>query len=408
MVQIPRRWLLPALAALLVVPATPSLGGAAPPAARLSTGGTAFWTSDAQLADGLTEACSRFCQDFGVELLGSGKRLRIAADGNGGSTPLLQLFDADSRLVASGKGVYSTEIYLPDARPGSYVLRVDHARSDTEFRLRARLERSLPARPRGTGALLPNLRLIPPYQFSLGGAQAPNQASACNAYEQVEYGARRCLRFSLGPSNVGRGPLVLEFPALSGLAVPEPVYQIVQHADGRTSRRQAGTSLYHKTHTHHHHNGFGSLELLRVTDPRRGTMVPAGTGPKQGFCMLDYMIADWRSFANDPSGEQRQDCELVNGATATQIALGTGWGDIYHWSLDGNYVEFGDNPDGRYVVRSVADAQGDVLESDESDNAGYAYIEVRGSDVRVLERGHGMGPWDPRKRPADDLLKPNV
>lgn len=120
---------------------------------------------------------------------------------------------------------------------------------------------------------------------------------------------------------------------------------------------------------------------------------------------LPALLARARQLAKDPAGRQRQDCDLVNGATATQIALGTGWADIYHWSLDWNYVEFGDNPDGHYVVRSVADAQGDVLESDESDNAGYAYIRVRGDQVAVLERGHGTSPWDPRKRPTDDLLR---
>ena len=400
---LPRRALLPALAALLVVPALPS-SGAQPGTLRVSAGAAAFWTSDDRLDELAPVACSRSCQDFVLQVDGRGARLRVAADGDG-TSPLLQVYDDRSQLVASSGGVFSAEAYLADPDPGRYLVRVEHGPKQAEFRLRAKLEKTLPPAPRGSGALLPNLRLIPPYEFTLGNPLGG--VGGCNAYEKTEYGARRCLRFSLGPANVGRGPLILEFPALSGLATPEPVFQLVKHADGRITRRQAGTSLYHKTHAHHHHNGFGSLELLRVTDPRRGTTVPAGTGPKQGFCMLDFMIADWRSFANDKAGQQRQDCDLANGATGTQIALGTGWGDIYHWSLDGNYVEFGDNPDGRYVVRSVADAQGDVLESDESDNAGYAYIEVRGSAVRVLERGHGTGPWDPRKRPADDLLKPN-
>ena len=400
---LPRRWAL-LLAALLVVPAAPSSSAPAP-AARLQTGGSAFWDDGAQL-DELSDApCDRICQDYAVQLLGTGARLRVAADGDG-TSPLLQVYDPQGALVAKHAGIYSAEVYVEDPEPGTYVVRVQAQRA-APWRLRAKLERTLPPKPAGRAPLLPNLQLVPPYEFTMSSPLA-GQDLGCNAYEKAEYGARRCLRFSLGPANVGKGPLILEFPALSGMLTPEPVFQLVRHADGSTSRREAGTSLYHKTHAHHHHNGFGSLELMRVTDPRRGTMVPAGVGPKQGFCMLDYLIADWPAFANDPADQQRQDCDLVNGGTGTQIALGTGWADIYYWALDGNYVEFGDNPDGRYVVRSVADAQGDVLESDERDNAGYAYLDIRGTEIQVLERGHGTSPWDPRKRLATDLLPPNA
>lgn len=402
------RRLAPLSAAVLLLAGAPSLADGPPaPNARLQTGGTAFWTSDDALEELTPLPCETSCDDFVIEVLGGGARLRVAADSDGTSSPLLEVYDARQQLVTSSRGVYSAEVYLKSPAPGRYVVRIESRRPSADFRLRAKLERSLPPRPAGKQMLLPNLQLVPPYEFSLSSPTTAGQDLGCNPYEKAEYGARRCLRFSLGPSNVGRGPLLLEFPALSGLAVPEPVFQLVQHADGSVTRRQAGTSLYHKTHAHHHHNGFGSLELLRVVDARRGVLEPAGVGPKQGFCMLDYLIADWRAFANDEAGRQRQDCEPVNGATATQIALGTGWADIYHWALDGNYVEFGDNPDGRYVVRSVADAQNDVLESDESDNAGYAYVEIRGTEVQVIERGHGTSPWDPRKRPPDDQLRPN-
>jgi len=91
-----------------------------------------------------------------------------------------------------------------------------------------------------------------------------------------------------------------------------------------------------------------------------------------------------------------------------QLGLGTGWGDIYVYGLDGNYVEFGENTDGLYVVRSIADAFNDVLETDESDNQGYAYIKVSGNNIKVLERGHGSSPWDPAKRPTTDILPSNA
>ncbi|HVE74928.1 MAG TPA: hypothetical protein VNA30_07590 [Mycobacteriales bacterium] len=407
MFTLKRRWRVLLLVPVLTLLAVPAATSAERTAARLTTGSSAFWTSAQKLDQRISVPCGSNCQDFALELAGPGARLRVAADGDGTSSPTLLIFDDRQQQVAKASGIFSVEVLVPDPKPGRYVVRVEYSRASTPFRLRARLERTVPAAPTGKTPLLPNLRLVPPYEFTMD-ATAAGQDLGCNAYERAEYGARRCLRFSLGPANAGRGPLILEFPAMSGFVTAAPVVQIVENADGSVTRRQAGSSLYHKTHAHHHHNGFGSLELYRVTDTRRGTLVPAGTGPKQGFCMLDFMIADWRSFANDPAGKQKQGCDLVNGPTATKIALGTGWADIYYYALDGNYVEFGSNPDGNYVVRSVADAQGDVLESDESDNAGYAYVEVRANQVRVLERGHGNGPWDPRKRRADDLLRPTL
>ena len=61
------------------------------------------------------------------------------------------------------------------------------------------------------------------------------------------------------------------------------------------------------------------------------------------------------------------------------------------------YVEFDGNGNGRYVVRSVVDEMDNVLESDDTDNVSYAYIEVQGDTVEILERGWGTDPWDDRK-----------
>lgn len=127
-----------------------------------------------------------------------------------------------------------------------------------------------------------------------------------------------------------------------------------------------------------------------------------GLGACRAICGCRLLVPHSVCGVGDTGGE------AADGPTATQLGLGAGWADIYGYSLDGNYVEFGTNGDGRYVVRSVADANNDILESDERDNAGYAYIEIAGTQIRVLERGHGMSPWDPHKFRADDLLPPNA
>jgi hypothetical protein len=62
------------------------------------------------------------------------------------------------------------------------------------------------------------------------------------------------------------------------------------------------------------------------------------------------------------------------------------------------------NGDGRYLVRSTADALHHILESDETDNTSYAYLEIKGSAIRVLERGRGQSPWDRHKVVVHDGL----
>jgi 1,4-alpha-glucan branching enzyme len=38
------------------------------------------------------------------------------------------------------------------------------------------------------------------------------------------------------------------------------------------------------------------------------------------------------------------------------------------------------------------------LDSNETDNAGYAYVQITGDPVRIIERGQGTSPWDPKRR----------
>jgi hypothetical protein len=61
------------------------------------------------------------------------------------------------------------------------------------------------------------------------------------------------------------------------------------------------------------------------------------------------------------------------------------------------YVEFGNNPDGLYVVRITINAGHEVLESSYANNSAYALVKVTGDRVQELERGQGMSPWDPHK-----------
>src|SRR5256885_3462099 len=221
-------------------------------------------------------------------------------------------------------------------------------------------------------------------------------------------GATSCLRFTSGPMNVGDGPFLKTFKfagdAAGGRLHEDDPYirgdgrQIIVNADGKEWTRPAGTYSFHTTHAHFHDDGILTYELFKVDGT---TLTPAGKGTKSGFCPADQLMGQWRRFSQDVSGD------FGDGDTATGncygaaddglLSLTRGWGDVYRWQRPGQYVDWGDNTDGLYVVRATVDKSNTTLETDEDDNAAYAFIRVTGRRVDELERGQGMSPFDPDK-----------
>lgn len=289
------------------------------------------------------------------------------------------------------------EAFVDDPRPGTWRVVVETPTGDP-FRVRAKLETredlDWPDEPMW---LKPNLRSMPPYEFTFANPYtAEGEAISCHAEETVEEGGRKCLRFSVGPENIGDGAFELYLaPLVDGTTGKASVTQRILHSTGdKMKLHDAGTYEYHKTHGHYHYAGFASLELLKVVDERRGTLEPAGTGKKIGFCTFDVVVAQFERFAQDPQGSAESDCNATDGA---KIGLSRGWTDIYGWTTSGNYVEFGSNEDGLYVVRSAFDTKDLVDETNERDNYAYALVEVTGTRVKLLERGYGKDPWDAAK-----------
>lgn len=391
------------------------------PVARLSVGDIAFWdgptvgrSTGTSFLGVLTDyRCGETieCFDYELELEAAAGRLRVALD----SIDLddyyyVRLFNPSGTQVAAIRPLYSGEVYA-NAFPGTWRVRVEARRvQQGRFRMRAKFEpRAAAVTPGAIRPLLPNLRLLPPFKFTFSSpAWIPAGSSGCTEDEMAEHLPERCLRFSLGPANYGDGPLELFYEQLEGVGQKGKIYQTIHYSDGSTTEREAGEFEYHTTHGHFHHAGFGSLVLFKVTDPKAGKMVRAGEGPKQGFCMAPYLIVEWRSFANDRAYSAEADCLETTPATGSHMGLDKGWADIYEWYLPGNYVDFGTNTDGLYVVRSMTDAGRDILETNEKDNWSYAFIEISGDTIDVLERGYGRSPWDPRKSVEPQWLMPTV
>lgn len=383
------------------------------------------------------------CPRYTLNLAPGGRRLRVGLDTpDRSNTFAIELLDPSGSLVASetNDNQFNSEAFVLDPEPGIWTVRIrpDDV-SDASYRLRAKLEATLPEdlpTTQGRVPLLPNLRTVPPYEFTfvapanpLNGVYPPDTVNppltvlgispvSCTADEMapLELGggaARHCLRFTSGPMNTGVGIYDMRFRLLDDFmagqaqlqpnealsrVVVGPMDQIVYYSDGSTETVQAGTYSFHPVHAHFHDDYVLSFELYHVEDPQSGRLVRAGEGTKSGFCPADQLFADWRSFNQGyevPGGDTLfGNCfSPVDGV----IGLSVGWGDVYRWQRPGMYVEFADQPNGRYVVRSMVDANHHVLESNEDDNVSYAYVQIEGDSIQLLERGWGTDPWDPQK-----------
>ena len=363
-----------------------------------------------------------------IEIGNRGDLLRVGFDiGSVDTTAMVVRLTDPGGQVYEGTAVegaalaYSVEVFADNPVPGTWLVELDPGGvcgkeffadptecPGVEWRMRASLETVEPAK--GAVLRLPNLRVEPPFAFDR------SSTFRCMPEETAETLQTTCLRFSFGPQNAGTGPFDLRLapldildPTLSG-----EVTQLIHRRDPTLAplERPAGTYVFHLEHRHFHVEDYADVALYRVTDAQ-GTMVRDGDGHKLGFCMVDLKIVDWESFyqgARRETGSSLDACRDTDGAA---MGITHGWADIYEHSLAGNYVDFTGRGDGLYVVRVVVDPHDVYLESDDSDNSGYAFVRVTGTEspqgpaAELLERGQGTDPWDPGKIVYPNLVGPD-
>jgi len=358
--------------------------------ARLQPGDAVFWTGPFVEASSATWS-------YRFEVVRPAYRLRVGLDHpevDDDYVLELTLPDGTTRNLSAGGGLYSRELLIENPAPGNY--RVDVTAQDvteSDFRVRVKHESRKPSLGTRTGAVLPNLQVLPPHAASFlfpvtNGTTDPPQGAdligrgSCHPEEHVEDRAVRCLRFAFGVRNTGRGPMDLFYQGASPVA-DGTLYQRVHRVDGSSFEREAGTARFHKTHGHYHHSAAIGLRIFKVVDVKRGKLEPAGQPRTKGFAHREELLREWATFYPTLS--------------VTGFGLGPGWADIYEWDRPGNYIDFGTNGDGLYVIRMEADPVDGVLESNEQDNFGYTYLKVSGAQVKLLEAGRGRDPWDPCK-----------
>jgi len=372
------------------------------------------------------------CYGYDIDVPNAGSRLRVLLDvpdlfdhwafalvPPGGRTVEPLVYDPSTMDKADVTlNEWTFELWVDDPAPGTWqaiVVPVDV--TDANFRMRANLDAE-EGQGHGKRELLPNLRAFPVFQptfaapvrqVHVGGTPnapltvAGEQPVSCTADETAEKGAGKCLRFTSGIENVGLGPLQLTFDASDISGNTGRMGQVITYSDGSTYERDGGEYEFHKTHAHFHNKDMASVQLMKVSyEGLTPVLEPVGVGGKSGFCLLDTMVSEYRAgddeVDSDPQFIRLSSCDVAGEGT---MYLNRGWTDVYGWYLPGQYVEFGDNGDGEYVVRFEVDAGDTIKETNERDNVAYTWLTVNGKDIGILERGRGESPWDPQKQIVD-------
>ena len=324
---------------------------------------------------------------------------------------------------------FNKEIWINNPAVGTYSILVrPYSAANAPFLLRAKLEAQLPSpHVEPDGSVLPDLRPSAPYDFGFaapangtgsgGDDQNPplevgglHPFSCSIRSETMEEGVTRCLRFSFGLVNAGRGNFDIRWTGDSATQPRGENIQCVQQAVGTPLARPSGISEWHEAHGHWHYLDLIYLELFSVTDPDTGAMLLRGAGKKLGYQPADQALAHWWEF---DAGQQSSSGTFGNCApeTSNRLGMAPGWGDVYRYQRAGNFVPFEGNADGLYVLRLTIDhpsGTSDILESDEGNNASYAYLRVTGDEVQILEQGRGQSPWDPEKEVLRARLRGGV
>ncbi len=321
--------------------------------------------------------------------------------------------DLELRVTAPDGAVYSSEgivstaesVLVPSAPDGVYTVEVTSAGGPgVAYQGVAQVERDVRAKP--ARRLLPDLVSLPARNLHFAvGAYLVNPvegglgANSCYPEEMIEQGARRCLRFDQIIENVGDGPFELRYKLPPEDAHPsgepnlvtfENLVQRIFWSDGRgPEERVADTYEFHPAHAHFHYRNFAVSSLWRVEAD--GTKTFAAGGRKNGFCMVDVENS-WFGRRGDAARTYRppaclaptQGDENING-------ISRGWADVYNWFLPDQYIEVSHLTDGDYVLETVSDPAGTVVEADDTNNCSAVLITLS-HQVTKAALGPSLGP----------------
>ena len=206
---------------------------------------------------------------------------------------------------------------------------------------------------------LPDLQIMPPVELYI---------------QYDENTSRKALRFSTTVANIGQGPLEMlgHYDPNTGKTMATQSIQ----SRNEVLEKFVGYFVYHPTHFHWHFENFTVFEL-RSYDPSNGALqqLLATTG-KMSFCISDTMVLHSEIAGTPPQPEFPTCNPKVQG-------ISVGWSDTYYSVVPGQHIDITNVPDGYYAVRSIADPDNLLLESNKTNNAVTVYVQIAGTDVVV-------------------------
>jgi Lysyl oxidase len=205
----------------------------------------------------------------------------------------------------------------------------------------------------------PDLVTLPLYDFLIG-----TDGDTCDEN----------LRFTASIANVGDGALRLEARRANGSSEAWQVVQAFDEPDGEPSGVVTGANLVLGGHGHEHwHLKFGATYHLTAIDSEE----ELASRTKAGYCFFDHERLPDADATASPSAAVYLPASCGDkGSTQVDMGMSAGWSDPYFWQLEDQSVDITGFPDGRYRLRAVADPDGWLLESDETNNTTVATLDI--------------------------------
>lgn len=237
-----------------------------------------------------------------------------------------------------------------------------------------------------TTALYPNLKTLAPRAMRLDRTDVSVNSSGV---------MHNVLRFSNTAWNAGPGKFDLR-ATINPSTNSGPAFQRVYDTAGGFVDHQVGSIYYHAAHNHYHFDNWGRYELW--TKSAYDAWVASGrtqglaqwTSPKTTSCVLDEESV--AAVQNTPALAQYQwtGCNLTSDNTLS-MGLSPGWGDTYDYYRFEQWIDLNQTTlsDGQYVLRSVADPNNVLWESDqmadparEGDNEATSTITIAAGAIQ--------------------------
>ena len=209
--------------------------------------------------------------------------------------------------------------------------------------------------------------------------------------DETEIPGRTLLRLTTAVANSGRGAMELRGSTVN----PDGTQNVLQRIyleGGGFADRVAGTFSYHPGHGHIHFDGFAAYHLREVTTGN-GVGPVVASGDKVSFCLLDIDRYD-PTLPGSPASSVYNSCGQVQG-------ISVGWADVYHQSLDDQWIDVTDVANGQYWLEVVSDPDNHLAESNENNNVDRILINLTLPSEEPIVESHS--PAGAALAPADHV-----